>query len=91
MLRLRKQPRMPAAEDTASTSPIFEGYLTKEQLAAQLGRSPRTIDRWALTGHAPAPTRIGRTVLFRRDAVLEWLRGQESAPVRPRVGRHGAR
>jgi excisionase family DNA binding protein len=80
---------MPVAED--AVSPLFEGYLTKEQLAAQLGRSPRTIDRWALSGQAPAPTRIGRTVLFRRDAVLEWLRGQESAPVRAARKRGGAR
>jgi excisionase family DNA binding protein len=82
---------MPAAEDTASASPIFEGYLSKNELAAQLGRSPRTIDRWALSGQAPAPTRIGRTVLYRRDAVLEWLRNQETTPVRAVRKRGGAR
>ena len=82
---------MHAAEDTTSPSPIFEGYLTKEQLAAQLGRSPRTIDRWALSGQAPAPTYIGRTVLFRRDAVMEWLRSQETTPVRPARKRQRAK
>ncbi len=83
---------MPAAEDNASAAtPLFEGYLTKEQLAAELGRSARTIDRWALSGQAPAPTHIGRTVLFRRDAVLEWLRSQEATPVRAARKRGGAR
>jgi predicted DNA-binding transcriptional regulator AlpA len=62
--------------DTAYTS-VLSDYLTKHQLAAQLGRSIRTIDRMALNGEGPPPTKIGSTTLYRREAVLEWLRSRE--------------
>jgi predicted DNA-binding transcriptional regulator AlpA len=56
---------------------ILSDYLTKRDLAEQLGRSVRTVDRMALNGDGPPPTPIGRTTLYRRDAVLEWLRERE--------------
>jgi len=56
---------------------VFSDYLTKNQLAEQLRRSTRTIDRMALSGDGPPPTKIGRTTLYRREAVLEWLRSRE--------------
>jgi predicted DNA-binding transcriptional regulator AlpA len=62
--------------DTAHAS-VLSDYLTKNQLAEQLGRSIRTIDRMALSGDGPPRTRIGRTTLYRREAVLEWLRSRE--------------
>jgi len=62
--------------DTAPSS-VLSGYLTKTQLAEQLGRSVRTLDRMALSGDGPPRTKIGRTTLYRREAVLDWLRSQE--------------
>ena len=62
--------------DTAPSS-VLSGYLTKAQLAEQLGRSVRTLDRMALSGDGPPRTKIGRTTLYRREAVLDWLRSQE--------------
>lgn len=62
--------------DTAPSS-VLSGYLTKTQLAAQLGRSVRTLDRMASSGDGPPRTKIGRTTLYRREAVLEWLRSRE--------------
>ena len=58
--------------------PILSNYLTKRELAEQLGMSVRTVDRMALNGEGPPPTRIGRKTLYRRDAVLEWLREREA-------------
>lgn len=57
---------------------ILSDYLTKRDLAEQLGRSVRTVDRMALNGDGPPPTRIGRTTLYRRDAILKWLRDRET-------------
>jgi len=64
---------------------ILSEYLTKAELAAQLHRSIRSVDRWALTGDGPPCTRVGRRSLYRRVAVVEWLRGLEITP--GRVGR----
>jgi predicted DNA-binding transcriptional regulator AlpA len=63
---------------------VLSEYLTKRDLAVQLGRSTRTIDRMSLNGDGPPPTRIGRTTLYRREAVLQWLLDRET-PIR---GRH---
>ena len=57
---------------------ILSDYLTKRELAEQLGMSVRTLDRMALNGDGPPLTRIGRTTLYRRDAVLKWLRDLEA-------------
>jgi hypothetical protein len=60
--------------------PILSEFLTKEQLAAELGRNPRTLDRWGALGTGPPRTRVGRMVLFRRTSVQKWLAAQEQSP-----------
>jgi len=65
---------------------ILSDYLTKKELAAELHKTVRTLDRMNLAGDGPPPTRIGRTTLYRRDAVLDWLRNREArTPVRGRT------
>ena len=71
--------------ETGTENSILSEYLTKAELAAQLHRSIRSVDRWALTGDGPPCVRIGRRTLYRRAAVVEWLRGLEVTP--GRVGR----
>ncbi len=58
-------------------------YITQPQLAEELGRSTRTLDRWAIHGMGPARTRIGSRKLYRRVAVLDWLRSRESPSAKP--------
>ena len=60
--------------------PILSEFLTKEQLAAELRRNPRTLDRWAMLGIGPPLTRVGRHVLYRRASVQRWLLAQEQSP-----------
>ena len=60
--------------------PILSEFLTKEELAAELRRNPRTLDRWAVLGIGPPQTRVGRHVLFRRASVQRWLLAQEQSP-----------
>ena len=59
-----------------STNPLDE-YLTKSELATILRKSTRTLDRCDLTGDGPPKVQIGRTVLYRRESVAEWLRSCE--------------
>jgi hypothetical protein len=71
-------------------SSILSEYLTKAELAAQLNRSIRSVDRWTLTGDGPPCVRIGRTSLYRRAAVVEWLKGLEITPGRPQRKQRGS-
>jgi predicted DNA-binding transcriptional regulator AlpA len=66
-------------------SPLLADYLTKPQLARELHRTIRTLDRLLLHGDGPPSVRIGKQVLFRREAVLQWLRERET-PARPPQG-----
>ena len=59
--------------------PLLSEFLTKEELAAELRRNPRTLDRWAVLGMGPPRTRIGRKVLYRRTSVQKWLAAQEQS------------
>jgi len=62
-----------------SNEPVLSEFLTKEELAEQLLRNPRTLDRWAVLGMGPPRTHVGRTVLYRRASVQKWLAAQEQA------------
>jgi excisionase family DNA binding protein len=56
-------------------------YLRPSQLAAALGISVRTLCRWNLERKAPPRIRVGRVVLYRREAVEVWLRKKENGSV----------
>jgi predicted DNA-binding transcriptional regulator AlpA len=52
---------------------VLEGFLSREQLAQQLGLSLRTIDRWEALHKGPPRFCVGRTVLYSIQAVREWM------------------
>jgi hypothetical protein len=66
--------------DPVPENSILSEYLTKAELASQLHRSIRSLDRWALTGDGPPCVRLGRRSFYRRAAVVEWIRGLELTP-----------
>jgi hypothetical protein len=55
------------------SQPILSEFLTKEELATELRRSPRTLDRWAVLGVGPPRTPVGREIFYRRASVQAWL------------------
>jgi len=61
----------------SNLEPILSEFLTKAELATELRRNPRTIDRWDVLGTGPPRTRVGRKVLYRRASVMRWLAAQE--------------
>jgi hypothetical protein len=61
----------------SSSEPILSEFLTKEELAAELRRNARTLDRWDALGMGPPRTHVGRKVLYRRASVHKWLCAQE--------------
>ena len=74
------------SQETSSNQLLLDGYLRREELAQQLGVSPRTIDRWQTSRCGPPRVAIGRTILYNADSVREWLRSREES-----VGSHSPR
>jgi hypothetical protein len=56
---------------------ILKDYIPREKLAADIGKSVKTLVRWELDGRGPPVTRIGRDVLYYIPSVQKWLRQQE--------------
>lgn len=63
----------------SDSKPVLSGFLTKGELAAALGRHPRTLDRWAALREGPPQTRIGRQTLYKKSSVQKWLSARERA------------
>ena len=58
---------------------ILSEFLTREELAVELRRNKRTLDRWAVLGMGPPRTYVGRQILYRRASVEKWLSAQEQS------------
>ena len=71
----------------SDTSLVLEGFLRREELARQLGLSPRTIDRWQALREGPPRVHVGRTILYNVESVREWLRSREQKVPVPKKGR----
>ena len=61
--------------ETNTTSPLSE-YLTRDELARELRRSTRTLDRWHTMRVGPPRTRAGKLILYRKSHVVRWLERQ---------------
>ena len=48
--------------------------LTTVEAAANMGLSPRTLERYRVNGEGPKDLKLGRTVRYRRTDLDEWLR-----------------
>ncbi|MCX4622839.1 helix-turn-helix transcriptional regulator [Streptomyces albogriseolus] len=54
-------------------------FMTTAELAALVRKSPATVRAWRHRGQGPRGTKVGRGVLYRRDAVEAWLQQREEA------------
>ncbi|MET4102767.1 excisionase family DNA binding protein [Roseovarius sp. MBR-78] len=73
----------------ANTAALLQGWISRTDLARELGVCEETLRRWADARRGPAFVKAGRKILYRRAAVLEWLETQEK--VSPRRARAGGR
>lgn len=53
---------------------IFEGYLTREELAEKLGVKSETVARWSTQGMGPEFVKVGRRAYYHESTVREWLK-----------------
>lgn len=64
---------MATSESKISASSLLEGFFTEDQLAQELLTSKKSLARWDKLGRGPKRTRIGRRILYSRQAVKDWL------------------
>ncbi|MEQ5828061.1 helix-turn-helix domain-containing protein [Sulfitobacter sp. NFXS29] len=60
--------------------PNSHTHLKPTAVAELLGVSQRTLSRWHALRVGPARCKVGRTVLYRRDALETWLEANETQP-----------
>lgn len=63
-----------SADDTG----LLTGWLNRAELARELALSVDTLQRWETRRMGPPCVRVGRKVLYRMEAVRDWLRDQEA-------------
>ena len=75
-----KNIRLNAVDDAAPDvdSGLLVGWLNRTDLARELTLSVDTLQRWETRRVGPPCVRVGRKVLYRMEAVRDWLREQEA-------------
>jgi hypothetical protein len=66
---------------------LLNGCISREDLANELGRSVRTLDRWHQERLGPPRIKIGKLIVYRKTAVLDWLNNNETSSMQMRTGR----
>jgi len=56
---------------------VLDGYMTEDELAAEIGRGLRTLARWRAHCEGPPAVTLGRQKLYRRTSVAAWLASLE--------------
>jgi predicted DNA-binding transcriptional regulator AlpA len=60
---------------------LMQGWMGRRDVAAALGISAATLQRWQTRRVGPPCVRIGRRVFYRADAFREWMISRERGPV----------
>jgi len=66
-----------ASTPEVDSGPLI-GWLNRTDLARELTLSVDTLQRWETRRMGPPCVRVGRKVLYRMEAVRDWLREQEA-------------
>ena len=61
---------------------LRELYWSKEEMANDLGVTPRTLDRWWAERKGPPRVYIGRTPYYLKSSGRKWLESHEQVAVR---------
>ena len=77
--------------NTALPLTLLAGYLTEAEMAAQLGKSTRTLKRWRAAGKGPPYTLNGRSVIYNIASGKAYLKDGEITPRLSRPARKLAR
>jgi hypothetical protein len=67
----------PPSTDPADNGALMTGWLTRAEVAAQLGVNTDTLQRWDNLRIGPPTVRLGRKVYYRAEAFRAWLISRE--------------
>lgn len=80
----------PDAASPDQPSNVLAGYLTKAELAQQMRKSSRTLDRWETSRAGPPRVVLGKTILYNVEHVRDWLQSRERPRKSARTAKRGA-
>jgi hypothetical protein len=69
---------------TDTAGDLLAGYLSEGELAKQLKKTPRTLQRWRRRRVGPPVTLLGRVPYYRKEGVFAWMRDREVPMARER-------
>ena len=78
-MSLEHSPMREAGAAALTNDGLLDDWLTDAELARELNRDKRTIQRWRRLGEAPPSMILGRERRTRREAAAAWLREREQA------------
>lgn len=64
--------------------PLLDGYLTRRQLAMEIDRAEKTVQRWENLPDGLPFTMLSGRKLYKKTSVLAWIEGRERRPNRRR-------
>lgn len=66
---------LPSYEDLLAQRPsFFDEAVNAREAAEMIGKSPAALTQMRCRGNGPAYVKVGKTVMYRRRDVLDWLR-----------------
>jgi hypothetical protein len=61
----------------STESKILDGYLSRPELAKQIGKHWRTLERWGIEREGPPITWLGKQPFYKIASVRQWLESRE--------------
>ena len=80
-------PDIGTAPRSSSPQRLMSGWISRLDLALELGVTVETLHRWEKIRFGPPCVRAGRKIYYRRDAVRDGMRPQEAQEPRRAVAR----
>lgn len=74
-------------DDGEAQGKLLDGWLTRKEVAEEIGVSTDTLKRWENRRVGPPSIQLGRKVLYRAEAFREWLMSRENSGRRAGGGR----
>jgi hypothetical protein len=68
---------MSTAVEVPNANDLLGEFLTESQLGQLLRRNVRTLRRWNASRQGPPRIVVGRTILYKKSSVVEWLTAHE--------------
>jgi hypothetical protein len=56
---------------------LLDSYFSEKELAAQINKSVRTLQRWRDKKTGPPWTAIGETIFYSKKRAFDWIKSQE--------------